>query len=304
MTAPDRSTTHVVTDLFRLFRRRWPQAAAVLFVLGAMTAAIGVRALPSEPQRRPATEAAAPPALLVGDHRTVTLVSLGGSRTDALLSRVADDVGPAVTAVEGFWGTDWAHEILVIATGSAADFTAQAGAGTPLQRPDTAAVAVADRFDTSQRTAAGQRVVLAPGAAAMSAPALRIVLAHELFHYAARADTAVDAPRWLTEGVADYVARPVPGRNLRATVATAAALPSDDEFAGDAAALSAAYDRAWLFARFVAERHGQAVLRELYLRACGAGHADAQTALRSVLGGGPRDVLAQWHAWASEADHR
>ncbi|EUA23932.1 peptidase MA superfamily protein [Mycobacterium xenopi 4042] len=38
------------------------------------------------------------------------------------------------------------------------------------------------------------------GAAAMSDAALRIVLRHELFHYAARADTALDAPRWLTEG--------------------------------------------------------------------------------------------------------
>ena len=38
--------------------------------------------------------------------------------------------------------------------------------------------------------------------------ALRIVLRHELFHYAARADTAPDAPRWLTEGVADFVGRP------------------------------------------------------------------------------------------------
>lgn len=34
----------------------------------------------------------------------------------------------------------------------------------------------------------------------MSATALRIVLTHELFHYAARVDTALDAPRWLTEG--------------------------------------------------------------------------------------------------------
>ena len=34
---------------------------------------------------------------------------------------------------------------------------------------DTAAVAVADRVDPASRTVSGQRVVLAPGAAAMSA---------------------------------------------------------------------------------------------------------------------------------------
>jgi len=34
----------------------------------------------------------------------------------------------------------------------------------------------------------------------MSDSALRIVLTHELFHYAARVETALDAPHWLTEG--------------------------------------------------------------------------------------------------------
>ena len=50
--------------------------------------------------------------------------------------------------------------------------------------------------------------MFAPGAAAMSDASLRIVLRHELFHFASRADTAADAPRWLTEGVADFVGRP------------------------------------------------------------------------------------------------
>lgn len=42
----------------------------------------------------------------------------------------------------------------------------------------------------------------------MSEASLRIVLTHELFHLAARTGTALDAPRWLVEGVADFVARP------------------------------------------------------------------------------------------------
>ena len=56
---------------------------------------------------------------------------------------MAGDIGPAVAAVEAFWGTDWTHEILVVATGSEAQFTAQAGDAA--RRFDTAAVAVATR---------------------------------------------------------------------------------------------------------------------------------------------------------------
>lgn len=163
------------------------------------------------------------------------------------------------------------------------------------ERSDIAAVAVADEVDPLRGLVTGQRIVLAPGAAQMSAPALRIVLGHELFHYAARAATALDAPRWLTEGVADYVARPdtpIPPEDVRAT-----ALPSDNEFDSAGAQLSDAYDRAWLFARFVADRYGAATLRLLYQRACGPGHPDPSTALRDVLGTGPDEVLAGWQHW-------
>ena len=150
---------------------------------------------------------AAAKSLVVGD-RTVRLLGLGGPASDRLLSRVASDIGAAINAVEAFWGVDWSREISVVAAGSDEQFRAAAGGGPASQWADIAAVTVADRVDPAHRVAVGQRIVFAPGAANMSEAALRIVLAHELFHYAARADTAPDAPRWLTEGVADFVARP------------------------------------------------------------------------------------------------
>ena len=233
---------------------------------------------------------------MVGDGRTVTLLSLGGGQTDTLLARVADVIGPAVLAVQNFWGNDWSPDIVVLATATPAQFAAQVGTGAG-SRPDTAAVAVADSVDPLSRTVSGQRVVLAPGAAAMSPEDLRIVLAHELFHYAARVDTAPDAPRWLTEGVADYVGRPAPVRPVTG-LGDPGALPSDAEFTGTPAQLSAAYDRAWLFARFVADRYGPATLRRLYLRACGVGRTDVPSALREVLGQDRATVLEQWRRWA------
>jgi hypothetical protein len=238
--------------------------------------------------------------LQVGD-RVLRATNLGGPRGQALLTRVASDIGPAIDAVEDFWGTDWGREINVVATGSQQQFEAKAGGGPAGQWADIAAIAVADRVDPAQRVALGQRIVFAPGAAGMNERGLRIVLSHELFHYAARADTALDAPRWLTEGVADYVARPhtpLP-ESTRPT-----ALPSDAELAGPGLQRSQAYDRAWLFALFVADTRGARTLRALYQAACGNRHTDLATALHRVLGSDPAETVADWQQWLSRQPGR
>jgi hypothetical protein len=238
---------------------------------------------------------AATAPLVVGD-RAVRLLGLGGPATDRLLSRVASNIGTAVDQVEAFWGVDWSRDISVLAAGSDEQFRAAAGGGPASQWADIAAVTVFDHVDPAHRVAVGQRIVFAPGAANMSDSALRIVLAHELFHYAARADTALDAPRWLTEGVADFVARPsapVPADARSAYLS----LPSDIDLDTPGPQRSLAYDRAWWFARFVADLYGKARLRAFYLAACGAGHADLGRAMRDVLGTDYGGVFARWKEW-------
>jgi hypothetical protein len=234
-----------------------------------------------------------PPAggTVIGD-RILHVTNLGGTPAQALLARITADLGPAVDAVDAFWGTDWPRDIDVVAAGSPEQFAVQAGGGPAGQWADIAAIAVADRVDPAHRTAGGQRIVFAPGAAGMSEYALRIVLTHELFHYAARADTAIDAPRWLTEGVADYVARP---HSPRPQIAPPTALPSDADLDAPGPQRSQAYDRAWLFALFVADTHGAPALRALYVAACGDRHTSLAVALRDVLG--PEDILADWQRW-------
>jgi hypothetical protein len=249
---------------------------------------------PVHPTASAAVGATAPRITEVGD-RSVRMTNLGGPQSGALLSRVAANIGQAVEAVEAFWGTDWPREIAVVATGSQRQFETEAGGGPPSQWADIAAVAVADRVDPARRIAFGQRIVFAPGAAGMSESAWRIVLSHELFHYAARADTALDAPRWLTEGVADYVARPPTPLPQPTPLPTA--LPSDSDLAAPGPQRSQAYDRAWWFARFVADTRGAATLRDLYRAACGVGHADLPTAVHDVLGTDMTGVLADWQQW-------
>ncbi|MGA8328729.1 MAG: hypothetical protein WB777_05485 [Mycobacterium sp.] len=223
------------------------------------------------------------------------MTSLGGPRSQQVLGRIAAEIGQAVDAVEAFWGTDWPRDIDVVATGTQREFEAQAGGGPSAQWADIAAITVADRIDPARRTATGQRIVFAPGAAGMSQRALRIVLSHELFHYAARAQTAADAPRWLTEGVADYVARP---RTPLPEVATPpTSLPSDTELADPGPQRSQAYDRAWWFALFVADTRGAPTLRALYQQVCGDGHIDLPTALHDALGTDTAGALADWQRW-------
>ncbi len=232
-------------------------------------------------------------APLASAPRTISAQSLGNSRTEALLSRVRADLNEAVAAVEWFWGNDWPTEIVVVATDSPRQFATEAHLDPNREWNDIAAVAVADAVDVANRRVVGQRIVLAPGASEMSDNALRIVLTHELFHFAARADTALDAPRWLTEGVADFVARPTaplpPGAAANAT------LPSDAEL--DGPYRSTGYDRAWWFTRFVADDFGVDGLRRLYNLACGPGHGDFGWAVREALDIDLADLEARWAGW-------
>lgn len=208
-------------------------------------------------------------------------------------------MGDAIGAVQRFWGPDWTDEIVVVVTGSPAQFAAEAGLDPGRRWDDIAAVAVADDVDLTARRASGQRIVLAPGAAAMSDSALQIVLTHELFHLAARADTAVDAPRWLTEGVADFVARPPAA--LPPDAAADPALPGDADLDRPGPARSAAYDRAWWFARFIADEYGTDALRRLYRHACGPGHPEFPAAVAAALGTDMAGLQTRWVRWLSRS---
>jgi hypothetical protein len=220
--------------------------------------------------------------LVLRDGRTVSLMALGGAQTADLESRVLSELDGAADAVSAFWGDDWPRNVVVVLTRTDEEFRALA-----VGEPDIAAATTA------------QRIVFAPGASSMSDSSLRIVLRHELFHYAARGRTAADAPHWLTEGVADFVGRPptpMPGPQRAAVLAQ---LPSDVDLDTAGAVRSLAYDRAWWFSRFVASRYGAETLRKLYITACGPGHPDQATAIRETVGlDGPK-VLAAWRAWLS-----
>lgn len=217
-------------------------------------------------------------SITLPDGRTARLLALGGPRSTALLDRIGAELGEAAAAVTAFWGPDWPRDIEIAVAGSDQQFRVLAGGASDIAATTTA-----------------QRIMFAPGAAEMSPGALRIVLRHELFHYAARSATAADAPRWLTEGVADYVGRPPAPVPAQADLL--AQLPTDADLDTPGATRSLAYDRAWWFSRYVADTHGVPTLRELYRRACGPDHPDVPTAIRETLGADLDAVVADWRRW-------
>ena len=244
--------------------------------------------LVGRPQAAPADPVVAAPASLttptaasttetLDDGRTVHLIGLGGAHTAPLLARIAAQMNDAGRAVTAFWGPEWPRDVVIVAAGSDAEFGSLAGGG-----PDIAA------------TTTAERIMFAPGAAAMSDASLRIVLRHELFHFASRAEPPptrrAGSPR------ASPISSAARRRRGLPDAAALAQIPTDADLSTAGPAGSLAYDRAWWFSRFVAEAYGTDTLRALYLRACGPGHPDAATAdarhSRRGPADGPRSVAA------------
>jgi hypothetical protein len=257
-----------------------------LIVAVALLAHPAVTAATEAPPAAPSAPSSAPPStsrtLTLHDGRTATLIPLGGAQSADLIDRIAAELDSATAAVTAFWGDDWRRDIVIVVAGTDEEFTAMAGGGSDIAAATTV-----------------QKIVFAPGAAAMSDGALRIVLRHELFHYASRAETATDAPRWLTEGVADFVGRAPQARPGPELTAELARVPTDADLDTAGATRSLAYDRAWWFSRFVADRYGTPTLRRLYVTACGPGHPDVATAVRDVLGTDLTGLMSDWRRWLS-----
>jgi hypothetical protein len=277
-----RFTTSAVTERPFLGLLLLIELIAAVALLWRPTSTPAQVATPAPPPIASSTTALTSHTLTLRDGRTATLLPLGGARSNDLTARIAAELDSATGAVTAFWGDDWRRDIEIVAAGTDEEFAAMGTPGSDIAAATTP-----------------QRIVFAPGAAAMSEGSLRIVVRHELFHYAARADTAADAPRWLTEGVADFVGRPPQPRPGPALAADLAGVPTDADLDTPGATRSLAYDRAWWFSRFVADRYGTQTLRKLYLEACRPGHPDITTAIHDTLGADMTQVVASWRQWLS-----
>ncbi|MFC0313829.1 hypothetical protein ACFQNE_06560 [Gordonia phosphorivorans] len=227
--------------------------------------------------------------------------------TDRTVAKVRRQLAPAIEHVTDFWGRDWTRRAVVTVTGTERQFAGftRTEAG---QTAAAAAATVYDTIDRAGRTVTGQRVVLSPAAGQLTESGVAVILRHELFHVATRIDTAVDAPMWLTEGVAEYVGR----RGSTGTLTDLApdlavevaagqlpdALPPNSAFAVDTPAARVAYQTAWSFADFVADEYGEDRLRAMYSAvARETDEAAVTAALEKTLGTSQGKMIGEWQSW-------
>ncbi len=251
----------------------------------------------------------------VGPWRYGPLVAVPGARSlvlgppgdDAALQRLASEIDAGIASVSAVWGTGWSQRVAAIVPANAATFTALTGAG----ERESSAAAVTDGIDSLSGRPYGQRLVINPGPfAALSALGRRIVLTHEITHLASAAVTADITPRWLVEGLAEYVANlhtgqpvSVAASELKAELAhghVPTQLPADSAFSASGTVLAAQYEQAWLACRFIAAKAGQAGLLHFY-RSVGTALAPraqaVASAFRSVLHESQAAFVRQWRAY-------
>ncbi|MFT4043630.1 MAG: hypothetical protein QM673_10760 [Gordonia sp. (in: high G+C Gram-positive bacteria)] len=215
----------------------------------------------------------------------------------------------AVAAVARFWGERWPRRVVVVATGRPEEFTGLA-ATDPTDTREAAAATTFGSLDDQGRVA-GQRIVLAPTAGELAPPVLDEVLRHELTHVATRAVTVADAPKWMTEGLAEYVGRKGTYVRLADAAPDLAALvragrpptavPADQDFVLSARSSSLAYQAAWSLAAFVAGRYGEVRLKALYRGVAASGDTGRQdAAIGTALGVTRAQMVTQWQHWLAE----
>lgn len=130
----------------------------------------------------------------------------------------------------------------------------------------------------------------------------QVVATHELVHVATGAATASQAPQWLLEGFADYVAlrrvdlplSVTAGQILRQVRQDGVPdhLPAGDEFDTRTQHLGASYEAAWLACRLLAQTGSEQDLLRLHQRVSGG--EPLNTVLQDIFGFTQKELVTRW----------
>ena len=220
---------------------------------------------------------------------------------------LAADADRAVAAVNRVWAAPWPRRVAVVVASSPAELSTVAASTVTA---DASAVTVSDPRDPLTQQLPGLRIVLNPAHFdGLTAAGTDIVLRHEITHVATASATGQASPRWLVEGMAEYVANltsGIPVGRAAAELRTAighghvpTALPSDEALQ-DAATAAQSYEQAWLACRLIALRAGQGGLERFY-RLVGASasapEAAVSSAMHSVVHESTAQFTRRWRAY-------
>ncbi len=227
-----------------------------------------------------------------------------GNPSAAELRRFAREADQAVRDIAHVWRYDWSRRPVVVVPASQKDMAALIGSNGK----GLAQIAAVTTGYSESGTTRGDRVVINPAAWSTLGPlGRRVVMTHEITHLATRASTDGPVPIWLSEGFADYVAYQavdLPTRVIADDVLDEVRdgkgpreLPRDRDFDAARSEVSASYEGAWLAARLVAERYGEARLVRLYRELADRRGGTPEQDMRRVLGIGPDRLTRQWLAY-------
>ncbi len=217
-----------------------------------------------------------------------------------LVEQLAELCQPSAATVDNAWGKAWAkgdgrRTRLVIAANT------QALAGL-LDREDTKGLADTAAVTVGPEEAPAHAVFInGPAFDGLSTLGRQVVLTHEMVHVATRATGDNDAPTWLEEGFADYVAYrhtklnadQIAGDALDAPLPES--LPTTADFNASGSKAAIAYGRSWAAVRVVAARvGGDSAMKRFYETAA---QQSLTAALRSA---GFADTAAFVKAWRAE----
>jgi hypothetical protein len=236
---------------------------------------------------------------------------LGLEPTEELRSYVVQ-IDREVPAVSAVWGRPWAGQVLVEVTRTEDEMATLLG-GAPASYRQLAAVTRGE-LGTAEATSAADRVIVNPKAyGELSDIGRRVIMGHEITHVAARASTQSWTPRWLAEGLADYVGYRDSGLSTKVIAQELVSdlrrgllpyeLPDDSAFIATNPTLAQAYEMSWLACRMIADEYGGSDVLVAFYRAVGVpgGVSQLAKAFRDVLSTTPEAFAAQWRDYVQSA---
>ena len=243
-----------------------------------------------------------------------------GNVSQARLRGYARMADHAVSTVSRLWGRDWSRSAVLVAPARSDELLGLEGepvGGAVRTGQEQVSAVTTGPVDDLGRSRADQ-VMIAPSTWDQLVPEGRqVVITHELTHVATGWSTVAPVPRWLSEGLAEYLAyaevrlpRDVVAAALldRAKAGTFPGpdpgFPTDAEFDPATHDIAVSDNAAWLLCSVIADAHGREGLMAFYRRVAGwstpstgrAGEAARHTsqAVRDVLGVSEDQLLHQW----------
>lgn len=212
------------------------------------------------------------------------IMSTSSAPQDELAARV--DRG--AQAVDAVWGDQWPRTVVIVVPEDQDQMASLLGRSGEDGLDNIAAVTTGE-IGLAHSGIGADRVIVNPqGFVGLDATGVQIVLTHELTHVATRSSGTGDAPLWLSEGFADYVAYKGTGLSTwqragdllgqvrQGQIPTR--LPGAAEFDPASGNLAPAYSGAYLAVQLLVDQHGEQRVVELYRTVIGADIADGGTA--------------------------